>query len=804
MSKLSRKFKVMDMRVKGFYGSKARWWMNAMQYDKKYNGDYSSSQKSWAYDNGFLPEFVERYDINDSNKDSAISIYDYAYIYPVNDIFRKWIKDRVTTRNVLKPYKQYMPELYYHIYQRDGAPMIIKLADCPEGYEDTIESVLQLIRDKKQVYFARTTGFVHDIIRYEDGVYHFNATQMEDEEMLLRFMERRIKKSIRVIMPIDEEHPDFFNGTVGRPTVLRLMVYNKYADNPKVGQAYLRYYTTKSVGDDFNEMGEQIGDNVQAFNEDDGNQDQDEIEVDDGVYEKNFIEDQVVLPKRGGSKAIAKNIYVPVSLEDGSYCGGKQLDENGKICDVTVDELTGKELKGTVPFWNEIQEKIVEICHFIPQIELMGVDIMFTPDGWQMIDFTDHPYYPQALGFNEEMTDYFQMKVAQKYEQAKDPEFKKANFKTKFNTFWWIRVTKLFSLPAMRPLIYKWWYVTVKEDIFSKNGMSLREKLWAYKKGFLSYRIPQYGITKENYRNFISDYDYRYLRHINNKYRVWLEDKITVKYICDKYSEFFPKYYYHVSVRNGEKRIIPLMDLPEYCDTDLSSIFKLVENVGVLACKPQRGSQGQGFYKFSYENGKYYLNHEEATKEEVLAILDDADSQYLITEYIQQHSVINKIYSGAVNTLRIITFMKDGKTPEIGNAYMRFGSKKTGAVDNMGAGGMFVQVDMETGRFYNGKIITENEILPCSNHPDTGELIEGYLPNWDIVKNGIIALNKEMPQLEYLGFDVAITEDGMKLPEINRAPGYPKIETFNRSTIDYLLYKREMKMAKNNLTKTKW
>ena len=330
----------------------------------------------------------------------------------------------------------------------------------------------------------------------------------------------------------------------------------------------------------------------------------------------------------------------------------------------------------------------------------------------------------------------------------------------------------------MRPLIYKWWYITVRDDLFSRNGMSLKKKLWAYKKGFLSYRIPQYGITEDNYMNFISDYDYRYLRHINNKYRVWLEDKITVKYICSKYSGFFPKYYYHVSVRNGEKRIIPLMDLPDYCDNNLSSIFELVKREGMLACKPQRGSQGQGFYKFSYHEGKYYLNHEEATKQQVLDILENPESQYLITEYIQQH-------------------------PEIGNAYMRFGSEKTGAVDNMGAGGMFVQVDMETGRFYNGKIITENSILPCSKHPDTGEVIEGYLPNWDIIKKGVIALNMEMPQLEYLGFDVAITEDGMKLPEINRAPGYPKIETFNERTIDYLLYKKQIKMKLNGITKTK-
>ncbi len=33
---LLRKFKIMHMRINGFYGGKARWWLNAKQYDEKY------------------------------------------------------------------------------------------------------------------------------------------------------------------------------------------------------------------------------------------------------------------------------------------------------------------------------------------------------------------------------------------------------------------------------------------------------------------------------------------------------------------------------------------------------------------------------------------------------------------------------------------------------------------------------------------------------------------------------------------------------------------------------------------------
>ena len=58
----------------------------------------------------------------------------------------------------------------------------------------------------------------------------------------------------------------------------------------------------------------------------------------------------------------------------------------------------------------------------------------------------------------------------------------------------------------------------------------------------------------------------------------------------------------------------------------------------MLALKPDEGSHGNGFYKFWYQDGKYYLNFDEATEQEVLDILQDVNNQYLVTEYIQMHS----------------------------------------------------------------------------------------------------------------------------------------------------------------------
>ena len=802
---LLRKFKVMHMRINGFYGGKARWWLSAKQYDQKYNTKYTSAQKKWAYKHGFLPAVVERYGINDSNVQDFISLYDYCHIFPVNDIFRKWINDRVTTRDVLKPFSQYLPKQYFHLYRRDTSTQIVKLLDCPAEYEESYDGILQLIRDKGKVSLAKTLGTNFITLSYENGRYFFDGEEISDEDLILKIQDAR---NILVIMEYVESGSAMKALEPGNNNYLKLIFYNKHGDNPKVGQAYLSLNASRKT--DSGELFEDEGsvsmgseEDLDAKNRSDVQNSDTEIDQDDDTIGRNFMENEVVLPRRGKPQKVTRRVFVPVSLSDGSFNGGKQLSENNEITEIDTHPITGASLKGRIENMSEILSVIEQIGKFIPQIEYMSIDLVLTDNGFKMVDFSAHPSYPQVVGFNEEMTDYLKLKVRLKKGESSKWENKKKNFLKKSNTFLWIRLTRFFCPPKMRPLIYKWWYITVRDDLFSHNGVPLSTKRWAYKHGFLSYRLEQYGIDKTNYKNFISDYDYRYLRHINNKYRVWLEDKITVKYICSDYNQFFPEYYYHISVRNGEKRVIPLMDCPKDCGDRFEDIFKLVEKVGVLACKPQRGSQGQGFYKFSFHDGKYYLNHQEASKAEITEILNNEESQYLITEYIQMHPTLKKIYDGAVNTLRIIVFKKDGKTPVIGNAYMRFGSSKTGAVDNMGAGGMFVQVDIDTGRFYNGKIITENSILPCSHHPDTGELIEGYLPNWDLVKQGVIDLSYAMPQLEYLGFDVAISEDGMKLPEINRAPGYPKIEKFSPLTNDYLLYKLDQKRKKYDVVRYK-
>ena len=452
-----------------------------------------------------------------------------------------------------------------------------------------------------------------------------------------------------------------------------------------------------------------------------------------------------------------------------------------------------------VPCWDEVVSVVDKIARFAPQLGFFAADVAFAEDGkrFKFTKFYNYPEYPEDYTFSKETNDFLKKKLRESRERAKDTALRRANARERVM----FKTRKLFTMAFfpkdLVPYLSVRWIGEVTKDLFSKTGVSLGNKIWAYRHGFLSYRIPQYGITRENHLDFISDFEYKWLRHINGDYRLLFEDKITIKYIVNEFRECFPDYYYHIKTDIDENVIIPMMDCPEGYGRDYSDIIRLAKEKGVLALKPDEGSHGEGFYRLKYEEdeagGHFYLNFDEVTEERVISLLSDRANQYLVTEYIDNHPQFKAIYDGAVNTARMIVFKEDGVHPVLGNAYLRFGSKQTGAVDNMGAGGIFVQVDIDTGRYHDAKIITHNAIIPCPKHPDTGVPLEGYIPHWEDVKKTVLAVAENIAPLEYFGFDVAITETGIKFPEINRFPDYPKIEKLSPVTTKYLLGKLEQK-----------
>lgn len=710
---------------KGFTGGEARRWEREVFRRKTRNYGFKRSETRWAIRHGFLPEQVKELGITTENVDEYISAKDYAYLRPLNGGYSKWITDRVTMWEIFKPFREYMPKLYFQLTKRYMDTLVIPLSQEAEG-----KTIIDIIKEKGQVScsLANETGNSYGISTITDcnGSYLVDGEAYSEEELLELLYSYR---STVVIREKVETSPVVANG------VLNLIVFNEYGDNPVIGDAYITY----------------------------------------GDYEKKKFTE------------VSRFLHDTIAEND-------NIDERYSYARADrVDEKTGKWRISKLPYWDEIVETINKICLFVPQLEFFGAEIVINKDGFKIINLVNHPEYPTVKPFSKDTSDFLKKKLAEK-KAAYRSIFKRIGrgFK-KLHSRIRRRFARMFFPKNLVPYQSTRWMREVVKDFFRNRDASIKEKFWAYKRGFLSYRIKQYGITDENRDQYIADFEYRWLRHINPKYRKWMEDKITVKYIVSSHKECFPEYYYHISCKNGENRVISMMDLPDGYTNNFEEVFRLVEEKKVLALKPDEGSHGDGFYKFTFNDGKYELNYKEATKEEILNILTDVKNKYLVTEYIAQCDTFNAIYDGSVNTVRMLVYKPDGVHPEIGNAYIRIGSKKTGAVDNVGAGGMTVHIDVETGKFDGGTIAIKNQIHEIYEHPDTLAPLKGTVPHWEQVKEAVLGVAYDIKQLEWFGFDLAVTNDGIKFPEINRFPDFPSVEKYSEGTRKYLLSKLEAK-----------
>lgn len=65
---------------------------------------------------------------------------------------------------------------------------------------------------------------------------------------------------------------------------------------------------------------------------------------------------------------------------------------------------------------------------------------------------------------------------------------------------------------------------------------------------------------------------------------------------------------------------------------------------------------------------------------------------YICQNAVKQSEEMNKLNSNAINTLRVITVMKNGKARVL-SALLRCGTKETGNVDNWAAGGFAIGIN---------------------------------------------------------------------------------------------------------------
>lgn len=146
------------------------------------------------------------------------------------------------------------------------------------------------------------------------------------------------------------------------------------------------------------------------------------------------------------------------------------------------------------------------------------------------------------------------------------------------------------------------------------------------------------------------------------------------------------------------------------------------------------------------------------------------NKKLLVEEKIIQNKKVAALNETSVNTLRIITFF-DGKEAHIINSVFKIGNG--GITDNFSSGSMYTFVE-------GGKIIVpaiDREDFIYEVHPKSNIKLVGYeIPNYDKAIELVKECAKVVPEVKFVGWDVAILEDDVSIIEGNCFPGVYQIK----------------------------
>lgn len=143
----------------------------------------------------------------------------------------------------------------------------------------------------------------------------------------------------------------------------------------------------------------------------------------------------------------------------------------------------------------------------------------------------------------------------------------------------------------------------------------------------------------------------------------------------------------------------------------------------------------------------------------------------IVEDFIEQHHFLNEIFSGSVNTLRILTLKQTDGEIFVINAILRSGRISTNHLDNIAQGGMSINLDMDLMRLGKGYTFYEYGHEEYTLHPDTN--FEFYMKTMPFFKEAMLLAknaHKRFPMFTLIGWDIAITENGPTIVEGNRIP----------------------------------
>ncbi len=224
--------------------------------------------------------------------------------------------------------------------------------------------------------------------------------------------------------------------------------------------------------------------------------------------------------------------------------------------------------------------------------------------------------------------------------------------------------------------------------------------------------------------------------------------------------EFFHFLDNKLEFNNNNKAFIK-RDFLDMNKANLKDFKEFIYNKDKIIIKPIYGEGGRGIkiVELKNQNLEQLFNY----------LLTQND--FFIEEVISQHQELNNLYSKSVNSLRIFTFCKDNQAFFL-TAILKIGNGEV--MDNFSSGGMYAFLNND-GKVITSAIDQKDDIYKV--HPESKVNILGFQVPY--MKEGIELVKEaslKIPEIGYIGWDVAITNDGPIIIEGNSYPGIFQIK----------------------------
>ena len=290
------------------------------------------------------------------------------------------------------------------------------------------------------------------------------------------------------------------------------------------------------------------------------------------------------------------------------------------------------------------------------------------------------------------------------------------------------------------------------EDIVKRNNKSVSyvkrdmfNNFVKYGIGYTDYLKGDYvNLTKEQKKTYLTTKSYyKLLSYLNDKeYIATMSDKIVFNKIFNKYL--------------GREWI----DLRV---TSLEDFKKFIKNKKTIFAKPPTDFGGHGIEKIVIKEEKNIEDLYNRLKEKKLN---------LIEEEIVQHEELNKLNPYAVNSFRIVTLVKDNKAYLLANA-LRINIDDAIAI---GCSDAYMRLD-EKGNICSRVIDDVANIYeehPIAKIKFSTVKIPYVKEAFDMALKAAL----EVPEIRYVGWDIAITKNGPVIMEGNEYPSYGLVQYY--------------------------